>query len=139
MNKAKYKLEDCQECHRICLAMVNHCQKHGGPQVEMKHIRLLLDCAEICQTATDFLPRASALHLTICNACAVICLKCAADCEEFAEDELMQTCAAACRRAAAACQALVASATEQQAVYPYAVSLAASRTRVEAKERSWQI
>src|SRR5262245_33461814 len=116
MNEAKYNLEACQECSRLCLALANHYQKRGAPQAEMKYIRLLLDCAEICQTATEFLPRASALHLTICNACAVICLKCGAFCEGFTEDALLQVCAASCRRSAVACQSLVASVSERKVI-----------------------
>jgi hypothetical protein len=130
MNEVKYNLEACQECYRICLAMVNHCQAQGGALAEPKQIRLLLDCAEICQTAAEFLPRGSELHHTICNACAVVCLKCAAACEEFIDDKLMQACAVACRRAAAVCQALFAGASEQQLLYQYEVSLATSRATV---------
>jgi hypothetical protein len=129
MNEPKYNLEACQQCYRLCLAMVNHCQVKGGQQAEMKQLRLLLDCAEICQTATDFLPRGSALHLTICNACAVICLKCAAACEEFASDELMQSCATACYRSAESCRSLVASFTEKK-VYRYEASMAASNRMI---------
>lgn len=119
MNEAKYNLEACQECYRICLALVNHCQTQGGALAESKQIRLLLDCAELCQTAAEFLPRGSELHRTICNACAVVSLKCAAACEEFIEDELMQACAAAGRRAATACQAAVASMSEWAGGYQY--------------------
>jgi hypothetical protein len=122
MNEAKYNLEACQDCYRICLAMVNHCQVQGGALAEPKQIRLLLDCAEICQTTADFLPRGSNLHLTICNACVVVSLKCAAACEELIEDELMQSCAAACRRAAAACQTLVASVSEPAVTYQSEIS-----------------
>ena len=124
MNEANYNLEACQDSYRLCLALVNHCQAQGGALAEPKQIRLLLDCAEICQTAAEFLPRGSELHLTLCNACAVVCLKCAAACEEFIGDELMQACAAACRRAAIACQAVVASAHERQLAYPYEISWA---------------
>ena len=128
MNESKYNFEACQECYRLCLTMVNHCQAKGGPQAGIKQIRLLLDCAEISQTAAEFLPRGSDLHLTICNACAVVSLKCAAACEEFIDDELMQACAAACRRCAEFCQNLVASASEKKVMYRYGVSVTASNT-----------
>ncbi len=128
MKESKYDFEACQECYRLCLTMVNHCQTKGGPQTGIKQIRLLLDCAEISQTVTDFRPHGSDLHLTICNACAVVSLKCAAACEEFIGDELMQACAAACRRCAEFCQTLVASASERKVVYKYEVSVAARNT-----------
>ena len=110
------------------MTMVNHCQVKGGPPAGIKQIRLLLDCAEISQAAAEFLPRCSDLHLTICNACAVVSLKCAAACEEFIDDELMQACAAACRRCAEFCQNLVASASVKKMTYKYGVSVTASNT-----------
>lgn len=128
MSESNYNLEACQECDRLCLALVSHCQTKDRQQAGMKQIRLLLDCAEICRTAVGFLPHGSALHLTICNACAVVCLKCAAACEEFASDELMQGCAAACRCSAEACHALVASFTEKQPVYRSGASAAMTNT-----------
>ena len=129
MKESTYNFEACQECYRLCLAMANYCQAKGDPQAGIKQIRLLLDCAEISQTAADFLPRGSDLHLTICNACAVVSLKCAAACEEFIDDELMQAGAAACRRCAEFCQALVASAGEKKVVYNrYEVPVTASNT-----------
>src|SRR4051794_22134048 len=91
-------IENCQTCHTLCLQMITHCLDQGGAHAEAAHIRLLLDCAEICQTSANFMLRNSDLHAETCRACAVICQRCAVDCERFKEDSEMQNCAQSCHR-----------------------------------------
>ena len=74
-------------------------QRHA----EAAHIRLLLDCAEICQTSANFMLRGSDLHARVCAVCAEVCERCAQDCETFEED-FMQACAQECRRCAESCR-----------------------------------
>jgi hypothetical protein len=94
----------CHECKDSCLELVPHCLGLGGPHAEPAHIMLLLDCAQICNTAEEFLHRGSALHARICAACAAVCERCADDCERLAEgDRDMQKCAEICRRCAEMC------------------------------------
>lgn len=99
-------IEDCQMCHDSCVETITHCLMKGGPHAEAGHIRLLLDCAEICQTAADFMLRHSDLHAETCSVCADICERCADSCEQFAQDAHMTACAEACRRCAASCRAM---------------------------------
>lgn len=99
----------CQECHNICLQTVTHCLHMGGMHVEAAHIRLLLDCAEICQSSANFMLRGSVLHTEICRACAVICERCADDCERFGDDAEMQHCAQTCRLCAESCRRMAAT------------------------------
>lgn len=48
-------LEACELCHRICLqTAMNHCLENGGKHVKAKHIRLMMNCAEICRTTANF-------------------------------------------------------------------------------------
>jgi len=75
----------------------------GGEHAEAGHIRLLLDCAEICQTSANFMLRMSELHGQTCDVCADVCGRCAEDCERFGDDQMMQQCAAACRSCAESC------------------------------------
>ncbi len=93
----------CQECHEVCLQMVNHCLQKGGRHGEAGHIRLLLDCAEICETSANFLIRGSDLHMETCRACAQVCERCSESCERLGDDERMLFCAEVCRRCAASC------------------------------------
>ncbi|MEW5849873.1 MAG: four-helix bundle copper-binding protein [Myxococcota bacterium] len=97
-------IQECTNCHDVCLTTVQYCLQKGGKHAEQNHIRLLLDCAEICRTSADFMIRGSELHTATCNACAIICDKCAEDCEKFGDDAQMKACANACRRCADLCR-----------------------------------
>jgi hypothetical protein len=96
-------IEICQECHSVCLETVVHCLQMGGEHAEAGHIRLLLDCAEICQTSANFMLRGSDLHGRTCEVCAEVCERCAEDCDRF-EEAFMQQCADICRRCAESCR-----------------------------------
>ncbi|MBC8121755.1 MAG: four-helix bundle copper-binding protein [Gemmatimonadaceae bacterium] len=101
-------IQDCLDCHRLCLGLVTHCLSMGGEHAEAAHIRLLLDCAQMAQTATDFMTRNSELHGRICLICAEVCEHCAQNCEQLMDDDAqMKACAEACRRAANSCQKMV--------------------------------
>ena len=71
---------------------------------EPNHIRLMMDCAEICQTSANFMLRGSDLHHLTCAACAEICDRCAADCDRMSDDPRMAACAEECRRCAESCR-----------------------------------
>ena len=104
-------IENCTACHSICLATVEHCLRRGGEHSSQKHVRLLLDCAQICHTSADFMLRGSELHALTCGVCAQVCERCADDCERMANgDAVMQRCADACRRCAESCRKMSAAA-----------------------------
>ncbi len=97
-------IETCQTCHITCLQMAaTHCLEMGDAHAEPQHMRLMLDCAQICATAADFMARGSAHHTHICRECAEICRACAASCDAL---EGMEECAAICRRCAESCDAM---------------------------------
>ena len=96
-------IDNCQQCHETCLQMVAHCLQKGGQHAEPAHIRLLLDCAEICETSANFMIRRSDLHPLTCGACAEVCDRCAEDCLRLGDDEAMRRCADVCRRCAESC------------------------------------
>ena len=97
-------IQNCLDCHSVCLETVAHCLELGGRHAEASHIRLMLDCSDICRTSADFMLRGSAHHSAVCGLCATICDACAADCERMGDDELMRGCAQACRRCAESCR-----------------------------------
>lgn len=98
------RIEACQQCHNICLRMaLTDCLRAGGKHVEEEHFRLMINCAEICQTAANFMLSASALHGVVCQACAKICSACADSCEQVGD---MDDCVQACRRCAETCEAM---------------------------------
>lgn len=109
MNETLHQcIEECSTCHRICLNTLTYCLERGGPHAAAAHARLLIDCAEICQTSTNFMMRGSMLHAEICGVCAEICAQCADGCVRFQQDTHMHTCAEACRRCAESCSQMAA-------------------------------
>lgn len=103
-------IQACQRCHNICLETIMHCLRMGDEHAEPEHIRLLMDCAEICQTSANFMLRTSNLHGLTCEICAEICERCARDCDRFVDDTMMQACAQTCRNCAESCRQMAASA-----------------------------
>ena len=98
-------IQNCTDCSNICTQTVTHCLGLGGKHAEAAHIRLLLDCAEICRTSADFMLRGSDLHGRTCGVCAEVCQRCTEDCERIAgNDAMMKACAETCRRCADSCQ-----------------------------------
>ena len=96
-------IQNCLDCHRICLETVQQCLQMGGKHAEANHIRMLLDCAQICITSADFMSRGSEFHGLTCGVCAEICQRCADECERIGGD-FMQRCAEICRRCAESCR-----------------------------------
>jgi hypothetical protein len=103
-------IDNCTACHQSCLALVPHCLGMGGEHASPDHIRLLLDCANICATSADFMLRGSPFHNRTCGVCAEVCQRCAEDCERIANsDQMMLECAEICRRCAESCRAMAAA------------------------------
>jgi hypothetical protein len=96
-------IQACTTCHGVCLETIQQCLKMGGKHAEPSHIRMLMDCAEICQTSANFMLRGSDFHGYTCGVCAEVCQRCAEDCERFGDDQMMQRCADACRMCAQSC------------------------------------
>lgn len=97
-------IDACRNCHETCLhtAMV-HCLAEGGKHVEAGHFRLLLNCAEICQTSANFLLSGSTYHQSLCTVCAEICDACATSCEPIGG---LEDCISACRDCANSCRGM---------------------------------
>ncbi len=97
-------IQNCLDCHSICLNTVTYCLQKGSRHAEPTHIRLMLDCAEICNTSANFMLRASDLHARTCGVCAEICQRCADNCDRMGDDAQMKACAEMCRRCAESCR-----------------------------------
>lgn len=98
-------IENCNRCHALCQEMIQHCLELGGKHATPAHIRLLQDCAEICQTNVDFMLRMSEFHPELCGVCADVCTRCAEQCERIGQgDDMMKRCAEACRASAKTCR-----------------------------------
>lgn len=97
-------IQECNTCHNVCLENIMYCLEVGGEHARPDHIRLLMDCAEICQTSANFMLRTSDVHQRICGVCADVCESCAADCDQFPDDAMMEHCAEMCRNCAQSCR-----------------------------------
>jgi hypothetical protein len=101
-------IDRCQSCQEVCLATATHCLGLGGKHAAAEHIRMLLACAEICDTSARFMLLASLHHPRTCDVCAEVCQACAADCDRF-DDDMMRQCADTCRRCAESCRQMASS------------------------------
>lgn len=103
-------IQTALDCQTVCFETVSYCLTQGGEHAAPDHMKLLLDCAEICQTAANFMARDSDAHALTCRVCAEICDRCAASCEQMGDDEQMRRCADACRRCAESCREMAGTA-----------------------------
>ena len=101
-------IDRCQSCQAICLESVSHCLALGGDHAAPDHIRILMTCADICDTSARFMLLGSPHHDRTCDVCAEVCEACATDCDRF-DDDLMKQCADVCRRCAASCREMAGS------------------------------
>jgi len=62
---------------------MNHCLEVGGKHLEPTHFRLMINCAEICQTSANFMLSGSPYHKLTCGICAQVCEACAQSCEQI--------------------------------------------------------
>ena len=97
-------IHNCSHCHDLCLLAVRHCLEKGGEHASVGHITALLDCAQACATANDFMLRGSEMHGKTCGACAEACERCAEACEAIGDDDLMRKLAEQCRKCAESCR-----------------------------------
>jgi hypothetical protein len=97
-------IRDCLDCYQTCLRdAMNHCLEAGGKHVEPTHFRLMINCAELCRTAADFMLTNSDLHARVCAVCAEVCDACAQNCEQVGD---MDDCVQTCRRCAESCRSM---------------------------------
>jgi hypothetical protein len=95
----------CSDCHNTCVETVTHSLTTGGELAAIEHIRLLLDCAQLCAASRDFMLRGSGHHARTCGLCAELCASYAERAEQYpGADEQLRRCAEECRRCAESCR-----------------------------------
>ena len=96
-------IDACTKCYQVCLqTAMNHCLETGGKHVEPGHFRLMINCAQICQTSADLQLSGSEFVAQYCRLCAEVCEACAKSCAALG----MTDCEKACRDCAASCRAM---------------------------------
>ena len=101
-------IDNCTDCHHVCLETISYCLGKGGRHAAATHIRTLQDCVDLCHTSADFMIRNSALHGRTCELCAEACERCAKARDAFGDDAQMKKCAEMCRRCAKTCREMAA-------------------------------
>lgn len=97
-------IDHCMKCHQVCLRTVlTYCIEVGGDHAAPDHVRLMLNCAEICQASANLQLSGSAFSAKLCGVCSEICEACAVSCE--AKDELAD-CVQACRECTESCKSM---------------------------------
>lgn len=94
-----------RHCHVVVLEALRTLLREGS--VPGARVTLLVDTADICRTAADFLQRGSQLYAPVCRACAAVCRACQWECERH-DAEGMRACIDACARCAEACERIAA-------------------------------
>ena len=97
-------IKACLDCHSMCLRMATtFCLEQGGRHVEQKRLRLMLNCAELCQTSANFMLSDSPMHGRVCLICAEACEACAKSCEQVGD---MRECVEECLSCAKSCRSM---------------------------------
>ncbi len=96
-------IQDCLDCFKTCNQTLIRCLGMGGKHAEIEHLNLIMDCARICNTNSEFMLRNSTYYPQTCGLTADICDECADTCDRF-EDDFMKECASVCRRCAESCR-----------------------------------
>ena len=105
MGPLQEAIQACLDCHSMCLrTAMTYCLAQGGKHVAPAHLRLMVNCAEICQTSANFMLSDSPLHKRICAACADVCEACAQSCEQLGD---MRECLEECRKCEKSCKAMI--------------------------------
>ncbi|MFE6779546.1 four-helix bundle copper-binding protein [Streptomyces sp. NPDC057702] len=105
-------IEECATCAQACTACADACLAEGAVGDLTRCIRTDMDCADICAATASVLSRHTGYDINVTRAqlqaCVVVCVSCAQECERHADaHEHCRICAQACRRCADACRALL--------------------------------
>ena len=94
-------------CYTACAETLHYSLDAGVGFSDVRHLRLLIDCCEVCQTAQNALLRASELGVMLAVVCVEACEKAAESCRLIdPSNEHLATCAEVCDRTAESCRQL---------------------------------
>jgi hypothetical protein len=99
-------VDDCIKCYRKCEETLAYCLQQGGKHADPEHIKLMMECAEICRLSASSMMRGTTQSRAISTACAEVCRACAKSCDAFGDDEKMKECAATCFKCADSCESM---------------------------------
>src|SRR3979409_2758905 len=64
-------IQDCLQCHRICLRTFSHllALEPDAELAKPEQLNLLLDCADVCRMCADFMLRISECPVPVAGVC----------------------------------------------------------------------
>src|SRR5690242_16353757 len=96
----------CSDTQRACLDTVRYCLDMGGRFSASGRIRVLLDCASMCQTTAQDSRHGSILYAQSASYCADFCERVARELHPLAADAMIQAGVHACKRCAESCRSI---------------------------------
>lgn len=102
-------IEACVRCAQECEHCATACLDEQNVAKMARCIRLDMDCAEVCWSASAFMSRGSKFAHDYCRLCAEICEACGEECRKHEHDHC-QSCADACEHCAEECRRMSVAA-----------------------------
>jgi hypothetical protein len=96
-------IQNCWRCHRQCLETTVYLSAKDGDDAKQEKVRLLLSCAELCQSTANLLLIGASIYQDACRLCAAICEESAMMLGRDTEDRQLRLCFDACCQCAASC------------------------------------
>lgn len=93
-------ITSCEKCRAACIRAITHSLEVGAEHARQEHIRLLLDCADVCQVSANFLLRGSPSAGYFCSIGGRLCDRYVREYKGLCG---LEECVAACETAAALC------------------------------------
>jgi hypothetical protein len=98
-------IENCLECHRRCLSVMQHCLALGGNYVQPMIMNALSECSEVARVTADCIVTNSEFSHDLASLCARVCENTARKCNELdPEDGHLVTCVLICQQCADSCR-----------------------------------
>ncbi|GIM30722.1 ferredoxin [Clostridium polyendosporum] len=102
INKYQACIYECNRCAQACYECFKACLNEPDVADRKNCMSILVECAKVCEMSSTLLSMNTEFAKDYCNLCAVVCDKCAEECEKF-KDEHCQKCAHECGTCADEC------------------------------------
>ena len=100
-------IEATSDCYTVCTETLNYRLNGGADIPDPEHVRLLIDCCEVCQTTQNSLLRASELGTMLSAVTVEACEKVSESLRAIdGSDEQLEHCADVCDETADCCREL---------------------------------
>lgn len=95
----------CRHCHEVCRKTAFDMSRAAAQETNQDHIRMLFECAELCELSANWQLSGSQYCNQICAVCAQVCRECESHCVGKVD---LEECEYVCRRCAESCEAMAA-------------------------------